>query len=366
MKDEYAKRVRALLKECQALEEGAVRLGLAEEAVRNADLSGDRRLQIDARDEVVASATFAGRMERSMTAFAWNLAHYEEADWGQDKLWRAFQWVSEDAPLVSTIKRADIERIIVQMEEVFTRNNWWLYPVHIMRFRSGIVFGEPAESLRPHFDAFEEEWRRRNGRRSAYVQHIWSVADARLGDAERAIDRLLEPSNRGEFDEPPEYPHRTHAFLALALCGADRRGEALAHFQRARSLCSGNQVFLREVARLLVCAPTLAPDQIPALIERHLVWVHDTMDHWSAMFWYAAAAAALAGMSGRNISPRLPEPDPRFGDGEPMPAGELAEAFWKEALALADAFDLRNGNTTWRTTVAAIRDGAPPARLFHP
>ena len=298
-----AARARELLRECEQHEDGSVsRLATAEAAVRFADVSADRRLQIDARNELISAATFAGRMERSMTAFAWNLAHYEEEDWTSDAVWFGFQWIAEDAPLVHTIARADIEDVLDQMQQVYQRNNWWMYPVHMARFRSGVVFGEEPDSNRVHLEAFEVDYARTDP--SPHYEHVRAVARARVGDVGHVLGSLVARLDNGAQSEPPEYPNRSHAFVTLPLFLQGRVDDARAHFRSALRLCTGNRVFLRELARLLVFAKLDdRPEEIARLLEHHLAWALESYDHWSAMLWFTSAAVAAQRLEAATLRP---------------------------------------------------------------
>ena len=363
MNKSHAALARETMQRLDELEEGATKCALAEEAVRLADLSGHRELRIETREALVAAATFAGRMERSMTAFAWTLANYEDEEWARDAVWVGFHWVSEDAPLVHTIERSQLDELLEQMEDVFRANNWWMYPVHMARFRAGIVFGERPGSLRSHLDAYEAEYQKRN-RSSAHYDHVRHVAELRLGELGDNYDITLTRLAEGEYDEPPEYPHRTHALAAFVMHLRDDVTRTRSHFERARTLCGGNQVFLRESARLLVIAAERGwtADAV-RLVEQHLVWTTDTWDHWSAMMWHAAAAHVLGITDGR-VRPILPPDESRFGGAEPVDAVDLAAQLWAEARRLAEAFDARNANATWSNCVEQIARGESPRILF--
>jgi hypothetical protein len=178
------------------------------------------------------------------------------------------------------------------------------------------------------------------------------------------LRRVLGRLERGDFNEPPEYPSRTHSFVVQPLVRVGRAEDARAHYRRALSGCTGNRVFLREIARLLVFATGDGQlEDVARLVDNHLVWALTSYDHWSAMLWFVAAARALQPLSGRQLRPRSVD-EPRFGAGATIAAERLAAELWDEATRLAAEMDARNGNATWSTLAAEIRDGAPPDRLF--
>src|ERR1043165_2002174 len=100
-----------LLEKSNELKNGPERIDVLEEAVRIADEQGELDAGFRARLELIEAATFGGRPDILLTAFAWCLAeHDRDPDRfdRKDLLWK-YMWVVGNIVEFPHITRAQIE-----------------------------------------------------------------------------------------------------------------------------------------------------------------------------------------------------------------------------------------------------------------
>lgn len=360
-----AARAEELLVQCEALQHGTAQVVTAQEAVRQADLSGELDLQIRARSALITAATFAGRAELSLVAFSWNVAHFDDQELRDDDLWYQFQWLAEDTSVMLAVTRDNVEHVISEMDRVYQLNNWWHYPVDLAHFRSSVVFGATRQELAPMFEHVVREIGRVQ-RHSRYLNHVLGAAYLSIGHHKRGIE-VIARNFDDSLPEESEYPTRCHCIIVLPLLALGRHDEAAHHFRLGMRMAASNPVYLREIAGLVAYAgltrdaPTLA-----RLLERHLGWAITNFDRWSSMRLYLCAAWSLERVVETALPIRLPESAPGWRDDGCYAPRALAAALKGEGIALAREFDARHGNDAWVRRASALELSEDPRSFLTP
>lgn len=356
---------RQLLEQCEALEHGAAQVAVAQEAVRQADLSGDRDLRIEARRALISAATFAGRAELSLTAFAWNIAHYTLEELTTDDVWYEFQWLVEDAALMVAASRANFDHILSEMDRVYELANWMPYPVDLARFRSAEVFGATRSELQCLFEVLVKS-ATPYAARSSYVTHVLATAHFTMGRFERGL-QIIGANFKREDGGESEYPARCHAMAVLPFMAHGGEIEADHHFRIGCRMSATNPVFLRSIAPLITHAAAIGDVvRVVELFERHLPWALSNFDRWSAMHFYLCASQALTRCAPPQLTLRLPQEFEGWDADGSYDRSELVELLWSHGVALAALFDARHGNTAWTDRAAALRESGDALRLLYP
>ena len=111
------------------------KVSLLEEAVRIADLHNDVETAFGLRQELMETATFSGRIDILMVAFAWCLAQFDREPekydvW--DLLWK-YKWVVGQASEFPQISRKQIDDMLADMQRRYEASGYSLHAVHQMR-----------------------------------------------------------------------------------------------------------------------------------------------------------------------------------------------------------------------------------------
>ncbi|MBY0456190.1 MAG: hypothetical protein K2V38_02515, partial [Gemmataceae bacterium] len=128
---EYFTQVEALVGAASALDPGAAKIAVLEEAVRVADTHNDIDLGFAVREELIHAATFGGRPDVSMVAFAWCLARYDKEPDRFDPsglLWK-YKWVLDAVAEYPQFSREQIESMLADMERRYKEAGSGMHPV---------------------------------------------------------------------------------------------------------------------------------------------------------------------------------------------------------------------------------------------
>lgn len=336
-------RIDQLASEAWRLPECPTKLSLLEEAVRLADQLGDVDLGYQVREGVIRTATFTGRNDVQMVAFAWCIAQFDRYpgrfdEW--DLLWK-YKWIVGNAPESPDYSRAQIEALLDDMERRFLAAGHSLHAVHQHR-RQNMV-----------------EMRDRPAAERAQAAFIASHRD-RLSDCAACV-----ACNTGEYyDYCGQYDQAWAAFrtvtdgqltcqeeplrcLSYALLPLVRLGQAdLARKmqKKAQRLLAKTGSAVRPAAAqitLLAIVEDLAPAR--SLVRRYLPEGLTSVSLRDRLAMIKAAILALMQLQAAGFR-EFDVPLPNAG---PQPPGGLDEALdWlgEEARALSVRFDARNGN----------------------
>jgi hypothetical protein len=291
------RRVNDILDEAANHAIGPAQVAKIEEAVRLADSIHDDALRFGARIELVTSATFAGMPERSLVAFAWLLAKAdaEPERFDVEQLLFPYRWIVEDIPYLLSVSTERVDALIDDMAVRYDRHWWWEHPVWEARMRWGMVRGAPKQEVEAHYRRWRREFARAGNPRGGHEVHASVIVLNYLGRFGEAV-KEAGPAIDGTLPHEEEYPARTFAAVM-------RSGRSIGHpdcaswRSRAAELCTGNQVFIREVAAIV--HDFVADGEPPPanLVSVLVTWLQTSRDEHGIMLASAALAGAKDGLA---------------------------------------------------------------------
>lgn len=340
-------RVEELLEEAWEMENGREKVALLEEAVREADALGDVGLAYYVRMELIDAAAFSGFHERSLVAFSWCLARYDESpdEYDEEDLFWKYKWIIDALWIFPQVTRQQIEEMQDDMERRFEILGYSLRPVHYFRFSNAMRMGYLDEAI----ESYEKARR---------TERDW-MADCEACELEKQVELLARLRRDEEMLQTAvpiltgkmscaEIPHLTYATILRPLMRMNRREEALEAHRKGYRLTSTNAEFLRGIAdHLLFLVAENDLDKAVRLFEKHLPWTVETGSLHARFCFYSVSTQFLDAVTRSHPGSRklvLPSILPCFRqDGEYDP-GELTKWFDAEARSLAKQFNQRNGN----------------------
>jgi len=347
---DYSGQIRELYLAASELEPGPAKVAVLEEAVRLADAHNDVDLGMRTRQELIQAATFGGRPDVSMVAFAWCLAQLDKDPDRFDSfdlLWK-YKWVLDSAPGYPQISRRQITDMLADMERRYRAEGTGLHPVHQMARDVYWNMGDLAAAKTAHAKVLRSV---RNWLSDcpACEQHAQVKLYLDTGRPKVAF-RKAEPLVSGRMS-CAAVPHVTYSVLLMPMLSAGEAEKAAEYHREGVRLIGTNPKFLRSAAQHVLFL--VLTDNLTAaakLLERHLPNAAAcTCPGWR--FEFDRAAAFLFDRFAELDKP----PRVRFPPDFPLPEGvdrtdpaALRDHFLAGARELAKAFDARNGND-WYT-----------------
>jgi hypothetical protein len=342
-----------LLEKSNELKNGPERIGILEDAVRFADEHGDLDAGFNTRLTLMDAATFGGRPDLLMSAFAWCVAEYDRDPDRfdlKDLLWKQ-KWVVGNVVEFPHISRAQIEESLADMARRFEEAGSTLHAVHQARREILADMGDftGAADATAKLSATKRDWL------ADCRACVCDVTTGQLADLGRDADALAEaaPILTGRI-KCTHVPHRTYAKLLLPLVRLGRGEEAREYHESGSRLIGDNPEFLSAAARHVeYLAVTGELDEGIELIEVHLPNAIATPSVLNRLKFFGAAwflLVLLAEQGEKDVRLRLPLNFPFFQAGGVYEIADLAEWLRKEIKIMAAQFDQRNGNdyyTRW-------------------
>lgn len=341
---------------------------LVAQAVALAVESGDEELEYQARMRQTASANMAGDTDLTLSSFAWCLAKHDAdpvrfpADLGHgvDLMWH-FKWMAGTLRASTRFSLEQIDAVLNDMAEHYRRAGLGPSGVLMARFESAWATGRftEAEALRIELERTPRDAHSHCEACTRSQVAAYFTETNRDADAIRLVGEMLD--NDLACAEEPE-----HALTRVLIpyLRAGRFDDAKYAHMRAYRLAMDDPDSLGIVAgNVIFAAITGNEARALAMLERHMRWLgHDGLNdaaHFRALAAFALALDAITA-TGHGDTPirgsEAPSLHRFFGEtSEPLPAQDLAALAWAAAQRLADAFDARNGNTTYTESLNATR-----------
>jgi hypothetical protein len=351
-----AENVRELLRKAEGLPHGALQFNMVEEASRLADATRDLDLMFAARMKLVQAGVFGGHGEKSLAAFAWCVAHFEQdaarfRSHQFDLLW-SFKWVCEGAKDFPQMSRQQLDGIFEQMSTQYRRCGYGMRPVYYCRFAFAVDNGDRITAT---------EWLRRfqaeprDGMANCLACEADTITEYYdlIGESEMAVE-TAQPSLDGKR-RCAEVPHRTlnNVLRPLALLG--RYEEADGYQRRGYQMIRGNPDFLRHISmQMAYLVHRGRPAAAVNMLERHLGWALETHEIAKRYCFYVTALRVLKMLAEKRSTRKLALPSEfplRNNSGE-YELAALIGWFQSECDDLAARFDRRNGNDFFGREVA--------------
>jgi hypothetical protein len=340
-------RIEELCVEAQRLPECATKLSLLEEAVRLADLMADVELGYDLRRALVRTATFCGREDVQMVAFAWCLAQYDRNPGRFDErglLWQ-YKWVVGNATDFPDISRRQIEELLDDIERRFQAAGHSLHAVHQHRRYNMVDMRDRPAAEKAHA-AFLAARRDRLSDCAACVAcnsgeyYIYcgdmqaasagfqTVIDGRLTCQEeplRCLSYGLLPLVRlGQIEQAKRQCQQAQRLLAKAGAPVRPAAAQIAFLAIVNDLAAIRRMLRRYLAEGLAC---VSPKDRLAMLRAVLLAVH-----------------RLTAAGSQHFESPLPDQAPPADSAGHRDVALVQAWLTSEARTLAARFDARNGN----------------------
>lgn len=342
--------IRRLLRTAATLPEGYAKIGLLEQAVRQADVLGDLDVQYSTRESFVRAATFGGRPDLALIAHAWRLGHSDAHPDKYDQfdlLWQ-YKWVIHSLVQFPQLTRGQIVAAIEDFDQRAAREGHSRYAAEWCRLKNAREMGD----LKSAKEAYE---RIQNCRRDSLcdcracvrTDEVRLLAD--LGDNGGAI-REAEPILAGRL-RCAEVPHMTLAALLMPYFLLDQLEEAAqCHRRGYRLVCNNPALLLETGEHLAFAAMTGNTARAMDLLGKHLATALETPRARDRFEFLRSSLLAImcAAREKSKLKLRLPNNLPISRPDGVYSAEDLQQ--WLRSMAddLAAQFDRRNENTYFR------------------
>lgn len=339
--------VRQIIKRARYLEHGDERVMLMEEAVRVADRKGDEIEQLDARGELIESATFGAAPEKALVAFSWCLAKYEEIANSYTRwtiMWK-YKWIMNTIYCFPQISREKIEEMHRDMESRYLRAGYSLRPVHESRMHTAMSWGDREEAEK-QFQAWQDAPRDQVSNCQACETNGQATYFFYFERDEQGLHKAA-PLLRGTL-RCSTIPQHTYALVLMPLFRLGRVEEAMQYHRKGYRLIAHNKDYLNsatEHLEFLIVTDNL--ERALSLFEDHLSWALNVSNQEARFRFYKAALLLLDLLRERGkerLWLRLPPAFPLWRASREYEVSELVRWFEGAVQSLAKKFNERNGN----------------------
>jgi len=361
------KTARDILAEAEDLPRSPEKVTLLEEAVRLADLEQDTDLAYEARRELVDAATYGGQAEKAMTAFAWCLQHHDthpDQYWSYEILWR-YKWILNAARGFPQIPLARVLELHADFERRVRAEGAGARVIPYFRMHLAIHLGNHDEA-RAQYTLWQFAGRDFLSDCAACEANSEIDYHVFQGHDDKALQKA-QPILQGKLS-CAHVPHSTHAKLLEPLVRLGRVDDAMGHHATGYPMIQGDVDFLPQHGQhLSFLALTGNLERARELYERHVDWALRSNELDDRFTFLTHALVWLRQLQQHGVSRErlaLPSHHPLRQPGE-SDYDVTALLAWheREAKALADRFDQRNGTTAFRDRVTrrlAMLDHATP------
>ena len=368
---EHLIRAYDLVTESLDRDDGEGRIAICEEAVRQADLSGNLKIQYFAREHFVRACTFGGEPDRALVSFSWLVAHADKdretfSEW--NVLWK-YKWIVGLIPNFPQIPKTRIYEMLDDFEKRVVRAGYGLHSVHMLRYRLEKFRGNKKEAIELFRKMSELPVDDLSNCEVCDLNDRVNFAFYR-GDDERGVELAI-----ALFDSAKKcatVPQRTYADILLPLVRLGRQREALGHHRRGYSMIRHNKSFMDDVADhlvFLVLTENLA--RATKLFERHFPWLNQSRDLYHHFCFLLAGWLlfdVLSSQGDEKVRLKLGRFFTQYSEDNLYDARALALWCKEEAAALAKRFDERNETGHFKETLAetlALKKLCAPFPLKH-
>ena len=352
-------RFEELMRESNRLARGSLRVGVLEEACREADRLGDEELGYRARWDLVEAGEFSGREDRALVAFSWLLGY---ADRKGDEfrntaslLWR-YKWIATDLRSFPDVSKEQIHELEDDLEARLVKNGYGLKALHDIRWSNALAMGYDDRAAE-HFEKWLDAPRDRMSDCVACETDSHLYYEIQIGRNEEAIARA-RPILDGELS-CSSVPQVTLSNLLEPLVGLGRIEEAEALCKRGYRMISRDPNFIGTATDHLDLVVRLQKwDRALRMFERHLPWRLATNIPADRFFFDISACMLFERLAENGDRPRklrLPNSFERHSEDDRYRPSELADYFLASAQGLADRFDARNGNASKSRSIENVR-----------
>jgi hypothetical protein len=352
---EYRIRAFDLVNESLDRDDGEGRIAVCEEAVRQADLSGDLKTQYFAREHFVRACAFGGAPDRALLSFSWLVAQFDKnrdnfSEWSI--LWK-YKWIVGLIANFPQIPKTRIYEMLDDFETRAVRAGYGLHSVYMLRYRLEKFWGNKKQAIEFFQKMSELPVDDLSNCEVCEVNERFVFAIYR-GDDERGVELAISLFEGGK--KCATVPQRTYADVLLPLVRLGRQPEALAYHRRGYPMIRHNINFMDEVAdHLIFLVLTENLDRAVTLFGRHFPWLEqgrDLYDHFRFLLAGWLLFDVRSAQTDERVQLRLGKFFPHFSEDNYYDPNVLAIWCKEKAGELATRFDERNETDFFSQTLA--------------
>lgn len=336
-----------IIKQARYMEHGDTRIMLMEEAVRAADRRGDEIEQLNAREELIESATFGAAPEKALVAFSWCLARYNEIGNSYTRwtvLWK-YKWIMNTIYCFPQISKEKIEEMHLDMASHYLRAGYSLRPVYESRMHTAMFWGDRKETKK-QYNAWQAAPRDSIANCPACETNGQATYYFYLERYEQGLHKAA-PLLGGSL-KCSTVPQRTYGIVLMPLFRLGRVDEAMQYHRKGYRLIMHNKDYLNSIAEHMVfLVVTDNLERALDVLENYLSWALSASDQSARFKFYKAALLLLDLLQERGkerLWLRLPEAFPLWRESREYEVSELLRWFEDATHSLAKKFNERNGN----------------------
>lgn len=344
-----------LVSESLDRDDGEGRIAVCEEAVRQADLSGDLKIQYFAREHFVRACAFGGAPDRALVGFSWLVAQFDKdrdsfSEW--NLLWK-YKWIVGLIANFPQIPKTRIHEMLDDFETRAVRAGYGLHSVYMLRYRLEKFWGNKKQAIE-YFQKMSELPVDELSNCEVCELHARIGFAFYRGDDERGVELAVSLLEGGK--KCATVPQRTYADILLPLVRLGRQTEALGYHRRGYPVVRPNMSFMNEVADhliFLVLTENLA--RAVTLFERHFPWLEQRRDlyhHFRFLLAGWLLFDVLSAQADKKVRLKLETFFPQYSEDNLYDAEGLALWCKQEAAELARRFDERNETDFFTQTLA--------------
>ena len=354
-----------MLRDAADMPYGAARTKLTEHVVTHADLLRAKELRFKSRLLLTSAYVYGGQPEKSFVTFAWCLAEFDRDPRGYRASRHALLWKFK-ATVAGLVRFPDIplDRTTDLLEDIAARWRSGGHSPHAVHQLRHLVARHVGD--RPAAEKWFDEWRAAPRDDLSDCPACDATGKATwLADIDEHHDAItvadaVTGQGLGDSTDCAEQPRSLLTALMIPYLRAGRHEEARDAHRRAYRAHRPHLADLAEIGQHVeFCALTGNEVRGVDIVARHIGWLDAAPTPYDAMTFAARSALVLrrAAAAGRRTTVHRPA----YGD---RPAGDMDLATLGAELAatateIAQRFDLRNGNASTSTAIAATLAAEP-------
>ncbi len=352
-------------------DDGEGRIAICEEAVRQADLSGDLRIQYFAREHFVRACAFGGAPDRALVGFSWLVAQFDKdpdsfSEW--NLLWK-YKWIVGLIANFPQIPKARIHEMLDDFETRAVRAGYGLHSAHMLRYRMEKFWGNKKQAIEFFHKMSESPVDELSNCEVCELNQRIGFAFYQ-GNHERGVELAISLFEGGK--KCATVPQRTYSDILLPLVRLGRQTEALGYHRRGYPMIRHNIGFMDDVAdHLIFLVLTENLTRGLTLFERHFSWLEQRRDLYHQFRFLLAGWLLFDVLSARGnekVRLKLGQFFPQYSEDNLYDAKSLALWCKQEAAKLARRFDERNETDYFTQTLAetpALKNLCAPFPLMN-
>lgn len=351
--------VKQLIDAAGRMDDGAAKVSLLEEAVRRADMTGDLRVQYDARQALIVAGAFGGRHDVSLVAFTWCLAA-NDANPGvfhESILLFEYKWIIGSMPDFPSISRTQIEQALDDIESRYQRAGLSMHPILTLRWKAARFMGD-FETARILYRRLSRMKRQPMSDCEACV--VQSKVDyfEKLGEYRRAI-KAAERILAGELS-CGHIPHATYATMLWPFFATGDLERAMHCHRVGYPLVQRNPSFVEEYGEhIRFLALTANHTKALQLISAHVAtaWQHPSArDRFEFLRGALFEMLCQQSRGKTSIKMRVPPTVPFARPDGVYSVAALVDWFTTASREVATQLDVRNGNNYFHDRLRELPD----------